>query len=64
MCAKFHTPLQMVLVRVIISYQNCDFSLKHLNYFVGLDEMGAQLNCENSIMGRSFKLGVRPNFGE
>ena len=29
LCGKFHTPLQMVRVRVNISCQKCDFSLKN-----------------------------------
>ena len=33
-CGKFHTPLGIVRVRVIISWQKCDFSLKHLNLYL------------------------------
>ena len=36
MCDKFHTPLRMVQVRNIISWQKCDFSLKHLNLYLTL----------------------------
>ena len=38
MCGKFHTPLRMVPVGVIISCQKCDFSLKYIN------DMGARQN--------------------
>ena len=45
MCGKFHTPLRMVCVRVIIYWQKCDFSLKHLYKYLILKKWGIYQKC-------------------
>ena len=56
MCGKFHTPLRMGQVRVIISCQKCHFSLKHQNLKKGV--INLLLLCIKLPMSAFLTVGI------